>query len=81
LVACNSFLRGPAAAWEEYAQRNGAQPVFDLQQAPQEYTQVYVRDLLVEYIMAHGGVLPEGGARRDGRLRVLSPMNRGQHDE
>ncbi len=76
LVACSSFLRGPAAAWEEYARRNGAQPVFDLQQLPQEYTQLYVRDLLVDVITAHGGVLPEGGARRDGRLRVLAlPCN------
>ncbi|MCX6032268.1 MAG: 5'-nucleotidase C-terminal domain-containing protein [Chloroflexi bacterium] len=73
LVACSSFLRGPAAAWEEYARRNGSQPVFDLQQLPQEYTQVCVRDLLVDAITAHGGVLPEGGAKRDGRLRVLSP--------
>ncbi|MDQ1300121.1 MAG: hypothetical protein QG637_38 [Chloroflexota bacterium] len=67
LVACSSFVRGPAAAWEA---RAGS--VFDLQQLPQEYTQLYVRDLLVDAITAHGGALPEGGARRDGRLRVIA---------
>jgi hypothetical protein len=30
-----------------------------------------VRDLLLDHIAAHGGVLPEGGARRDGRVRLL----------
>ena len=72
LVAASSFLRELAASWEAHARRDASLSLFDLQSLPAQQTAVYVRDLLVEYIIAHGGVLPEGGARRDGRLRVLN---------
>jgi len=70
VVATSSFVRGPVGGWEAHARMQLGQTLFDLQQLPQEYTALFVRDLLVEYITAHGGVLAEGGAKRDGRLRV-----------
>ena len=70
VVATNSFVRGPAAGWEVHARTQIERALFDPQQLPQEYTALFVRDLLVEHITAHGGVLPEDGAQRDGRLRV-----------
>jgi 5'-nucleotidase / UDP-sugar diphosphatase len=70
VVATSSFVRGPAGGWEAYVRTQLGQPLFDLQQLPQENTALFVRDLLVEYITAHGGVLPEGRAKRDGRLRT-----------
>jgi len=70
VVATSSFVRGPAGGWESHARTLHGQALFDLQQLPQEYTALFVRDLLVAYVTAHGGVLPKGGAQRDGRLRV-----------
>ena len=70
VVATSSFVRGPAGGWEAQARAQFGQSLFDLQQLPQETTALFVRDLLVEYITAYGGVLLEGGAQRDGRLRV-----------
>ena len=67
LVATTSFLRGPAAAWEA---REIGRPIFTVTGLPVEHTSLRVRDLLVAYIVAHGGVLPAGGAACDGRLRV-----------
>jgi len=74
VVATSSFVRGPAGGWEAHPRTQLGGALFDLQQLPQEYTALFVRDLLVEYITAHGGVLPEGGAKRDGRLRVFESM-------
>ena len=70
LTATTSFVRGLAGGWEAYFRTRLSRPLFDLQQLPQEYTALFVRDLLEAYVTAHGGVLPEGGAQRDGRLRV-----------
>jgi 2',3'-cyclic-nucleotide 2'-phosphodiesterase (5'-nucleotidase family) len=71
LIATTSFVRGPAAAWEEAAAASRAAPLFDLAAHPRTHTPLFVRDLLLDHIAAHGGVLPEGGARRDGRVRLL----------
>ena len=38
-----------------------------------EHTALYVCELLVECVVACGGVLPEDGAQRDGRLLVINP--------
>ena len=70
LTATTSFVRGLAGGWEAHARTQHGRPLLDLQQLPQEYTALFVRDLLVAYMTTHGGVLPEGGAQRDGRLRV-----------
>lgn len=70
LVAATSFVRGPAAAWEDHARRSLGLPLLDLPAWPRTRTHLYVRDLLVAEILAWGGVGPEGGARRDGRLQI-----------
>jgi 5'-nucleotidase / UDP-sugar diphosphatase len=70
LVASTSFVHGLAAAWEAEAPEAVTAALLDLEEFQPEFTRLYVRDLMVDYIVAHGGMLPEGGARRDGRLRV-----------
>jgi 2',3'-cyclic-nucleotide 2'-phosphodiesterase (5'-nucleotidase family) len=75
VLATTSFLRGPAAAWEASIGARLSQPLFDLRDEPLEHTGLYVRDLLLDHIAAHRGVLPEGGAVRDGRLQVLKTHN------
>ena len=77
VVASTSFVRGLSAAWEACAPAALASALFDLSSLPREYTTRRVRDLLVDHILAHGGVLPAGGAKRDGRLRVLAPAPAG----
>jgi 2',3'-cyclic-nucleotide 2'-phosphodiesterase (5'-nucleotidase family) len=72
VIATTSFVRGPAAAWEAHAGAHFPEPLFDLAAASREHTPLTVRELLLAHIAAHGGVLPEGGARRDGRVRVLA---------
>jgi 2',3'-cyclic-nucleotide 2'-phosphodiesterase (5'-nucleotidase family) len=70
LVAATSFVRGPAAAWEDYARRSLGLSLLDLPAWSHTRTHLYVRDLLVAEILALGGIGPEGGARRDGRLQI-----------
>ncbi len=72
VIATTSFVRGPAAGWEAHAGAHFSKPLFDLAAAPREHLPLAVRDLLLAHIAAHGGILPEGGARRDGRVRVLA---------
>jgi 2',3'-cyclic-nucleotide 2'-phosphodiesterase (5'-nucleotidase family) len=72
LVAAPGFVRGLAVAWEADQTSAVSTQLFDLRRLPWEHTLLRVRDLLVEQILARGGVLPEGGARRDGRLAVLT---------
>jgi 5'-nucleotidase/UDP-sugar diphosphatase len=71
VMATTSFVRGPAAAWEAHVGAHLGRPLFDLKSVPREHTNLGVRDLLLEHIAAHGGVLPAAGARRDGRLVTL----------
>lgn len=74
LVASTSFVRGPAVAWESYARQALHLPLVSLDELPHEYTHLYVRDLMVAYITAHGGVLASSGAYRDGRLELRNPL-------
>jgi len=71
LIATTSFVRGPAAAWEELVAAQFPDPPVNLAALPRDPTSFSVRDLLLDHIAANGGVLPAGGARRDGRLQVL----------
>ncbi|MGC8781055.1 MAG: bifunctional metallophosphatase/5'-nucleotidase, partial [Anaerolineae bacterium] len=69
-IATTSFVRGPAAAWEAIEGARLHRPLFALSRLTREPTRLCARDLLLEHIAAHGGVVPEGGARRDGRVIV-----------
>ena len=71
LVASGSFLRGPAATWERYADQALSLSLFQIHQIPFLDTRLFVRDLMVRHISEHGGVTPEGGAVRDGRLQIV----------
>ncbi|MCO6449597.1 MAG: bifunctional metallophosphatase/5'-nucleotidase [Caldilineales bacterium] len=71
LAASSSFVRGPAAPWETYARTQKSHPLIDIRQLPHTFTHHYTRDLLVKHIIAHDGVTEAGGARRDGRMKVL----------
>lgn len=68
VLACGSFARQPAQEWEAHARTHLGLPLLDLRSLPAEDTGLFLRDLLVEYIRAHGGVTAEAGARRDGRV-------------
>ena len=61
VVATSSFVRGPAGGWETHARTQHGQSLFDLQQLPQEYTALFVRDLLVEYHVTAGCCEGGGG--------------------
>lgn len=72
VIAAASFVRGPAAAWEAQVRSRFPAPIFDLAALPRVHTALSIRNLVLDHIAACGGVLPAGGARRDGRLRVIA---------
>ncbi len=67
-VACSSFIRQPAQEWESHARRHLGLDLLDIRRLPYEDTGLFLRRALVAYIQDHGGVTPEAGARRDGRV-------------
>jgi 2',3'-cyclic-nucleotide 2'-phosphodiesterase (5'-nucleotidase family) len=71
LLACTSFCREAALPWERYASQTLRMPYTDLLAAAQIETNLLVRDEMIAYILEHGGVTAEGGARRDGRLSIV----------
>jgi 5'-nucleotidase/UDP-sugar diphosphatase len=71
LVACTSFYREAALPWERYASQTLGLPIGGFQADSHIETDLLVRDEMIAYILEHGGVTTEGGARRDGRLTIL----------
>ena len=71
-LVCSSFTRQLAGKWEKYAQRRLGLPIMDISLVPHIDTPLYVRKELVAYISEKGGVTEDGGAVRDGRLRVIA---------
>lgn len=71
-VASSGCVRRQAQAWEEDVVQQGRLDPFRLADLPQRSTDLVLRDELMTYIKAHGGVTEKGGARRDGRLHVSS---------
>jgi 2',3'-cyclic-nucleotide 2'-phosphodiesterase (5'-nucleotidase family) len=69
-AACTSFMHTPAGAWEQQACDRLQMTLFDAHKLPKEDTRLFVRNETLAYIRDHGGVTPESGARRDGRLVV-----------
>jgi len=70
VAACASFVREPARTWEAEAARTGRLDLFSLHQAPHRDTGLFLRQELITYILEHGGVTAQAGARRDGRLVI-----------
>lgn len=72
-VAGTSFLRGLADQWEKkYKQQYS---LMDLEDYPSSESDIFLRKELVSYIQEHGGVTQEGGAKLDGRLRIVESCN------
>jgi 2',3'-cyclic-nucleotide 2'-phosphodiesterase (5'-nucleotidase family) len=71
LLACTSFCREAALPWERYASQTLRMPCTDVLAAARIETDLLVRDEMITYILEHGGVTTEGGARRDGRLTIV----------
>lgn len=69
-VACTSFMHTPAGAWERQAGDRLRVSFFDPRLLPKEDTSLFVRNELVAFIRAQGGVTAAGGAQRDGRVVV-----------
>lgn len=69
IMACPSFTHALANSWEETV-RNSLRLAFNAHTLPKKDTHRLVRNELIAYIRAHGGVTAESGARRDGRLAV-----------
>jgi 2',3'-cyclic-nucleotide 2'-phosphodiesterase (5'-nucleotidase family) len=73
LMACTSFVREVAIPWERYAAHQlDIHVMGTIAPSPVE-TDLLVRDEMIAYIQEHGGVTQEAGARRDGRLVLLTP--------
>lgn len=69
-VACTSFVQMLCATWERQAAAQQHLALLDAHQFPKADTRLFLRDELVAYIRSHGGVTPESGARRDGRMII-----------
>jgi 2',3'-cyclic-nucleotide 2'-phosphodiesterase (5'-nucleotidase family) len=69
IMACPSFTQALANSREETV-RNSLRLAFNAHTLPKKDTHRLVRNELIAYIRAHGGVTAESGARRDGRLAV-----------
>ena len=69
-VACTSFMHMPASSWERQACARLHMTLFDAHKLPKQDTRLFVRNELIAYIRAHGGVTPASGAQRDGRLVI-----------
>jgi hypothetical protein len=70
-IVCSSFVRGPAAAWEEYGRSTLGLPLMNIREVSHLDTPLFLRDELVAYITKQSGVTEAGGAKRDGRLKIV----------
>jgi 5'-nucleotidase/UDP-sugar diphosphatase len=71
-LVCSSFIRGLAAPWERYARNTLGLPIMDIDLVSHLDTPLYMRDELVAYITENGGVTEAGGAKRDGRVQIVT---------
>jgi len=69
-IACSSFIRVPAGPWEAIAGQKLGLADLDLHSLPMENTGLFLRHEIVQYITESGGLNPDSGVRRDGRLVV-----------
>ena len=68
-VAGTSFIRGMADQWEKKSDQKYA--LVSLHDCPSFESDIFLRKEMVSYIQEHDGVTVEGGARLDGRLRMV----------
>lgn len=67
MMASHSFVRQLARGWEQSISQESFS-VMTLDTLPAKDTGLFLREELIAYIEAQGGVLASGGATRDGRL-------------
>lgn len=70
-LVCSSFMRETAVSWEKYATRTLGLALMDIGQVTHLDSPLYLRDEMVAYIQEVGGVTEAGGAKRDGRVRLI----------
>jgi 2',3'-cyclic-nucleotide 2'-phosphodiesterase (5'-nucleotidase family) len=75
LIACSSFVRQAAIAWERYAAQYASLPLVNIHVWPRRDTSLFLRDEMIIYIRENGGVTEQGGARCDGRVQVIWPKS------
>lgn len=75
LVACNSFFRESAITWERCVAQQLDLPLVDARAWPRLDTNLFLRDEMIVYIREFGGVTPEAGAGRDGRLEIVQDIS------
>ena len=73
-IATTSFTRALAAPWEALWNRTQDGPLLDIQKFPFIETDFLLRQEMVTYIQEHGGVTCAGGAKRDGRVQIVSSV-------
>ncbi|MGB3714475.1 MAG: 5'-nucleotidase C-terminal domain-containing protein [Candidatus Promineifilaceae bacterium] len=71
-LVCSSFIRELAAPWERYARNTLGLPIMDIDLVSHLDTPLFLRDELVTYITENGGVTEVGGAKRDGRVQIVT---------
>ncbi len=71
-LVCSSFTRQSAGQWEKYAQLRLGLPIMDIRLVTHMDTPLFLRKEMVTYISENGGVTEDGGAIRDGRLRIIA---------
>ena len=75
LIACSSFVRQAAVAWEKYAAHFANLPLVNMHVWPRIDTNLFLRDEMVIYIRENGGLTEQSGIRRDGRVQVIWPKS------
>lgn len=75
LIACSSFVRQAAIAWEKYAVQYANLPLVNMHAWPRLDTNMFLRDELIVYIRENGGITEQGGARRDDRVQIIWPKS------
>lgn len=73
LIAGSNFVRQTAIAWERSSTRPTNLPLVDMHAWPRLDTNLFLRNELIAYIQAVGGVTKQGGAKRDGRVQMIWP--------
>jgi 2',3'-cyclic-nucleotide 2'-phosphodiesterase (5'-nucleotidase family) len=71
LMACSSFIRQAAIEWEKYAAEYLNLPLININSWSHLDTNLFLRNQMIVFIREQGGVTEQGGARRDGRIKIV----------
>jgi 5'-nucleotidase/UDP-sugar diphosphatase len=71
-MVCSSFVRVLAEPWQRYARNILGLPIMDIDLVSHLDTPLFLRDEMIFYISENGGVTEAGGAKRDGRVEIVT---------